>query len=252
MNSVFVTTRIVESMLLPPFSLLLLMVLGAWVARRRRRLGFSIIAAAWLGVLVLSLPVVSSRLKHTLEGPLVNPSLAATAQAIVVLGGGVRPAPEFGGDIVNAATLERLRYAAHLERQFKKPILVSGGNPTARTIPEAVAMKLALASDFGTDARWVEAASNNTWENARNSYAILAPLGIDRVLLVTHGWHMQRSRLAFERAGFKVIEAPMGLTGETPTDILAWVPSSSALYESTLALREWLGLAWYRLQSALR
>ena len=169
----------------------------------------------------------------------------------MVLGGGVRAAPEYGGDVVNAVTLDRLRYAAHLSRLYKKPILVTGGNPTGRRIPEGVAMKLSLATDFGVDARWAETTSNTTDENALNSYAILAPLGIDRILLVTDGWHMPRSRFAFEHAGFKVTEAPSSL-GEPAATPLAWLPSTSALYESGFALREWLGLAWYRLKSALR
>ena len=236
MNAGLLATRLLESALLPPLSLLLLMVVGAWLA-----------------LLALSLPAVSTRLKLSLEGAPLDPAQAATAQAIVVLGGGIRAqAPEFGGDVVNAVTLERVRYGAHLHRRLGKPILVSGGNPTGRTLPEAVAMKASLAADFGVDTRWIETTSNTTEENARASYALLAPLGIDRILLVTHGWHMPRSQRVFQQAGFKVIPAPTGLTGAPASGTLAWVPSAYAFADACMALREWLGMGWYRLKFALR
>jgi uncharacterized SAM-binding protein YcdF (DUF218 family) len=253
MNLGLMTTRLLESVLLPPLSLLLLLAFGIWLARRRRRFGLALAGLAWVALLALSLPAVSTRLKLTLEGHPLDPAQAAGGQAIVVLGGGVRAgAPEFGGDVVNAVTLERLRYGAFLQRRLNKPILVAGGNPTGQSLPEGIAMKQALASDFGVEARWMETTSNTTYENARNAYAILVPLGIDRVLLVTQGWHMPRSRLAFEQVGFKVIEAPTGLTGDPASGPLAWIPSPNAFAESGVALREWLGLIWYRLQSALR
>ncbi len=113
-------------------------------------------------------------------------------------------------------------------------------------------MKASLAPDFGVDARWVESASNTTEENARASYALLAPLGISRIVLVTHGWHMPRAQTAFQRAGFEVIAAPTGLTGVPAHGVLAWIPSAAAFADACMALREWLGIAWYRLKSALR
>jgi len=252
-NTGLLVTRLVESALLPPISLLLMLVMGAWLARRRRRLGIAVAGLAWLALVALSLPAVSSRLKLGLEGPPLDPAQATTAQAIVLLGGGVRSqAPEFGGDTVNTATLERVRYGAYLHRRLNKPILASGGNPTGRTQPEAVIMKASLAADFGVDTRWIETLSNTTEENARASYGLLAPLGVDRILLVTHGWHMPRARLAFQRAGFKVVEAPTALIGTPASGALAWVPSAPAFADACMALREWLGLAWYRLKFALR
>ncbi len=253
MNTSLLVTRLLESALLPPLALLLALALGAWIARRRRGLGLTVAGIAWLVLLALTLPAVSSRLKLSLEGAPLDPAKAVVGQAIVVLGGGVRAqAPEFGGDTVSSFTLERVRYAAHLHRQLKKPILVSGGNPTGQTLPEAVVMKASLATDFGVDARWVESASNTTEENARASYALLAPLGIDHVLLVTHGWHMPRAQAVFQRAGFKVIAAPTGLTGLPAHGVLAWVPSAPAFADACMALREWLGITWYRLKFALR
>jgi uncharacterized SAM-binding protein YcdF (DUF218 family) len=52
--------------------------------------------------------------------------------------------------------------------------------------------------------------SRDTRENALRSFALLSPQGITRIALVTHDWHMQRSKMLFEAAGFQVLPAPMG------------------------------------------
>ena len=252
MNAVFIGTRIIESILLPPLATLLMLALAAWVGRRHRRAAWALAVLACSLLLAFSLPAVSSRLRLTLEGPPLNAAEAAAAQAIVVLGSGNRtPAPEYGHDVVNGVTLDRLRYAAHLQRLLHKPILVTGGSPTGRPLSEGEAMQDSLMADFHTEARWVESTSENTFENARNSYAILVPLGVTQVIIVTDGWHMRRAHFAFMQAGFKVLDAPSSLGGIPAQTALAWIPSADALSGSQLMLREWLGIGWYRLQSAL-
>lgn len=178
------------------------------------------------------------------------PSIAGTA--IVVLGGGLGlESPEYGIDTVNAPTLERLRYAARLHRHSGLPILVSGGRPLATRLSEADTMRDALTADFDAPPRWVEGDSLNTRENALRVEALLAAASIRRIYLVTHAWHMPRARRAFEEAGLEVIAAPTGYTSITPSPI-AWVPSGQALRNTHIAMREWLGQAWYRLDSAVR
>jgi len=115
-------------------------------------------------------------------------------------------------------------------------------------LSEAETMRQALETDFRAAPRWVESESLNTRENAQRSRALLARDSIDSVYLVTTAWHMPRATRAFERAGFQVIPAPTGYTSLTPSP-LAWIPSAQALRSTHIALREWLGEAWYRLDS---
>ena len=53
-----------------------------------------------------------------------------------------------------------------------------------------MAVEDSLRQDFQVPATWVETASRDTWENATDSAAILRPLGIHSVYVVTHAWHM--------------------------------------------------------------
>jgi uncharacterized SAM-binding protein YcdF (DUF218 family) len=110
-------------------------------------------------------------------------------------------------------------------------------------------MKTVLESDFKVPVAWAETQSNNTLENARASRAMLAPLGIKRIYLVTHAWHMRRALAVYTRAGFDVAPAPTQFATHFRTTALDFMPSAHALRDSSRFLHETLGLAWYRIKS---
>jgi uncharacterized SAM-binding protein YcdF (DUF218 family) len=76
--------------------------------------------------------------------------------------------------------------------------------------------------------------------------AVLQPLGIKRVVVVTQGWHMPRSRWSFEKAGFTVISAPVGFLGVDNARVFGgWLPESRAMWQSGQLLNEAAGLLVY-------
>jgi uncharacterized SAM-binding protein YcdF (DUF218 family) len=248
-------TRLIETLLLPPASLLFVALLGLLLIRRWPRIGYLCATGALLLLTVLSLPVTGRALLHTLEH---TPPLSLAriqhsgAGAIVVLGAGrYWRAPEYGGqDTPSRQELERLRYAAYLQRQTHLPILVSGGAPFGEKFAEAVLMARCLHRDFHAEPVWVEGASRNTAENARDSAAMLRREGIRKVLLVTHAWHMPRALEAFHKTGVTVVPAPVGFATPDPDKpgLIGWLPHADGLSMSRRALREWLGQLWYALR----
>ncbi len=242
-------TNIVAALLLPPLSLIVLLALGmALLTGRHAVAGKRLVWLAIVMLYLLGTPFLGRGLLATLE-PAPPLHDLGDAQAIVVLGGGVyHDAPEYAGDNVKSATLERLRYAARLQRLTGLPLLASGGSPEGGEA-ESLAMRKALRTDFGLDARWIETASTNTVKNALYTRKILAPLGINRILLVTHAWHMRRARAAFENAGFNVIPAPTIFAKDHALSALDFLPSAQGLLKSRTALHEWLGILWYRLRT---
>ena len=102
--------------------------------------------------------------------------------------------------------------------------------------------------------------SLNTYENAVNVRKILSARGIHRVLLVTSAMHMPRSLLIFKRQQIAAIPAP---TDFLVTDnelqelaspqaiLLNLLPDTERLYQFTRALREYIGIAVYRLRGWL-
>lgn len=248
-------TNLISAFLLPPLSLLALLLLGIVLLHRypkvARRLIIVIFALLWLA----STPYIAEGALHLLEAqtsPLESRSPAAAA--IVILGGGSYfHAPEYAGqDTVNEATLLRLRYGARLHRTFKLPILVTGGKPLGNSTSEAQQMRATLEQDFRVQVQWTEDASDNTFENARNSFQTLQKAGIKKIYLVTHAWHMPRAADVFRRAGFEVTEAPTAFTTRYQTDLLAFIPRAEALRDSKIFVHEAIGMLWYQAKSLIR
>ena len=238
--------------MLPPGGLILLALAGLSLVRVRPRLGLGLAVAALVALYAIATPFVATRLVHSIESPFADPTHDASGQAIVVLGGGLHPrALEYGADTVSRRSLERVRYAARLQKQTGKPILVTGGTPGRADSTEAAQMEIVLR-EFGATARWLENASGNTRENARYTSQTLEDAGISRIYLVTHAWHMPRARRAFEEAGLEVIPAAIAYVAPLAATPAYLVPSASALEVSGVFFRELGSTAWYRLQSHAR
>jgi len=244
--------QVFKQLILPPAAPIVLGFFGVILAVRWRRGGLAVVGAALLLGYVLSTQAVGTMLLASLEEgvrPLgVIPDGEQAPQAIVVLSAELQmSAPEYGGQTVGPLTLQRVRYAARLQRASGLPVLVSGGRMIAshRTLAEAMAE--ALEQDFRVPVRWTEPGSGDTWENAANSAAVLRPEGVRRVLLVTHAWHMPRAVEAFRHAGLEVVQAPTGFTAEGPFRVYSLVPSAAGLQKSYWALHELVGRLYYRI-----
>lgn len=234
-SSTFLVSQVAAALLLPPFSLMMLVCCGLWFSRR------SLVYLALLLWYLLSIPAVAFWLNQSLFPPVTTPAAVRQVDAIVVLGGGSQWAAEYADTELGAASLMRLRYAAWLARQTGKPLLLSGGAPEGGPA-EAVLMAKTLARDGQPAARWQESRSINTQQNAAYGAAILKAAGVRRIALVSSAWHLRRASRAFEQQGLLVLPAPTGVPRTGRIWLLNWLPASSAIQESRVALREWLGL----------
>lgn len=241
----FLLKKLLAALILPPTGPLLLAFLGVWLSARPNRLwrhaGFTLSTFSLLSLFALSLPVVGNSLMAGLESaPPISRIELARAQAIVILGGGSYfGAPEYAGDTVNGATLERLRYGARLASESRLPLLVTGGAPWGGR-PEAESMKAVLEGEFGIPVRWVENKSADTAENARLSAPLLKAEGITRIALLSHGWHLPRAIPLFEREGLTVIAAPTVFSIGSPSLLENLLPGAG-LNRSRQAIHEYLG-----------
>ena len=247
-------TNFIAAFLLPPLSLLLVLGLAIFLLYRRPKFAKPLLFIAFALLWVASTPYFAEGALRLLEShSTALDSRHQSADAIVILGGGTYfNAPEYAGrDTITETTLARLRYGARLQREYGKPVLVTGGKPQGNSVAEAQLMRAALEQDFQVPVRWTEEASNNTLENARYSFQVLLKDGITKIYLVTHAWHMPRSAETFRRAGFEVVEAPIAFTTRYQTDLLAFLPRAEALRDSKIFIHEMIGLLWYRVQLAM-
>lgn len=247
----FLLKKLLTALILPPTGPVLLALFGFWLtrakSRRWRHGGFTLAILSLLGLFALSLPIVRSALMASLESyPPITRTQLQRIQAIVILGGGTYfDAPEYGGDTVGQATLERLRYGARLARASRLPLLVAGGAPAGGR-PEGELMREVLETDFGVKVRWVEAASRDTAENASLSAPMLKAAGITRIALVSHGWHLPRAIPLFEKQGLEVTAAPTVFSTRSPSLAEALLPGG--LGYSREVLKEYLGQLYNRLK----
>ena len=251
------TVSFLKALILPPGGIVLLGLIGLMLGRRF--LGKLLILTSFAALYMFSTPHVSTLLMTGLEPypALDDQAIAdAGAQAIVVLSGGrYSDAPEYGGDTVNQIGLARIRYAAWLSRKTRLPVVPSGGSVSDKDrIAEGILAAGVLNREFGVRTTGVGQQSQNTWDNAFMTGKMLDELGIHRVFLVTHAWHMPRALEVFERAGVAAIPAPTAFVhkGKTETKPSDWYPSAGALLNSYFALHEYLGRVWYRLRDRLR
>jgi uncharacterized SAM-binding protein YcdF (DUF218 family) len=240
MDALFLLTKFFTALVMPPMSLLLLAFLGLmlikrWPAISRMALWFSTSC-----LFLLSLPVVSHGLIALLDAPPLDANGAKSAQAIVILGGGIiRDTPEYG-DTLSAPSLARTRYGVKLSKQFNLPILVTGGQVYGGQ-PEAEVMAATLATEFGVPARWIEKRSRNTAENARFSAELLHADRIRTVILVTDSTHMRRALAHCEAAGLICYSAPVSIVSHASDSWLQQLPNAGAMQVSAMALHELLG-----------
>lgn len=249
-----------------PLGLALLLQIAGLLARQRR-LGPALSAAGIVLLWLASTPLLSRQLVWGLEEPAarLTPSPLPRADAVLVLGGGLRPAlPPRQGVEVNEAG-DRLLRAVALMREGKAPwLLVSGGRVSFMANDPAVGearLAKALATSLGVAADRIVTSEEgrNTAEEAGALVRVARQRGWSSLLLVTSATHLSRSLATLRRAAPELRIIPVACDFQladrssfgTPTlagSVLSVLPSAEALVLTTTALREHLGLLAYRLR----
>ncbi len=236
--------KILTAIVLPPFNIIIIWTFSIILNCLQWKKTSRFLSVTGLLILyVFSIPFTASMLANSLFLPnnlTLNDYKAA--QAIVVLGGGLRDSNELYGKItVTNNELERMRYAAFLHKETDLPILATGATLTG--LSEAKIIDKEFKLFFNISPKWVENEARTTKENAIKSREMLEKEGIKKIILVTQNWHMQRAKLLFEQQGFEVLPAGVGY-GHTPhryINFMYFLPESAAMDNIMRFLREWLG-----------
>ena len=237
----------------PDTLIVLVLLAGLLVLGWRPKLGRGLLTVGVLAlVAVWLLPLDSWTLKPLEERFAAPAELPEQVEGVIVLGGWqnsfmhhARGVPE-----VNAAA-DRLLKFVELARHYPHARLVASGGSGSfirQHIKEGPVTRGALAMlGFDPERVLFEEHSRNTYENALYSREVAAPSRGGTWLLVTSAAHMPRSMGIFRNQGWNVIPIPVDYrTGDE-----AWfnLSVSPAKRLDTLChgVREWLGLAAYRL-----
>lgn len=216
-----------------------------------------------LAVLVVpSSPVAARGLVRSLEQQYVPPpSPLPTADAIVVLGGALRPQvpPRPWIDVMESG--DRILHGVRLYQAGRAPKLIfSGGRidwKGASGKSEAADMTR-LATALGVPEADIieEPESLNTYQNALKVRQVLEESGMTQILLVTSATHMPRAMAVFRHLGIAAIAAPTDFLTTSAREtsasaegrILNILPNAESLYHFTRAMKEYVGLIIYKLR----
>jgi uncharacterized SAM-binding protein YcdF (DUF218 family) len=230
--------------------LITLCLVGGLLALLWRGFGIALVILSAAALYAAAMPVVASYLVQQVETGIPESADLTTAQAIIVLGAGIH----FGDgaaapDTLGPQSLERVFYAAEAYRRLHLPVAVSGGRVLGSQTPEAALMRATLERDFSVPVRWSDDRSRTTYENAVYIAQLLNSDRITSVVIVTHAWHMPRALWAFERVGLKPLPWPVPRDFIRLRRIDDFLPSVAALHDSSFALHEMIGGAYYRLRN---
>jgi uncharacterized SAM-binding protein YcdF (DUF218 family) len=244
----FILSRFMQYMVLPPSSLLILMAGGFLIIRKNRFAGRLLIASGFILLYLLSIHPVTDSLLAPLERSVpTNTERNVTARALVVLGGGVRDVFRTGIEPEpSAISLERVVKGVTCYRTLHIPmILVGGSGDLSKTgAREADAMARA-ARDLGVPEQdiVIENTARNTLESAR---AVKKMINGNRIMLISSAFHLKRAAALFKKQGFEVIAVPAGFYAErTRCTFSSFVPQAGNLHASSMALSEYISYAWY-------
>jgi uncharacterized SAM-binding protein YcdF (DUF218 family) len=107
----------------------------------------------------------------------------------------------------------------------------------------------ALSVDYGIRAKWLKSRSDNIAENAIYSRDPLKRSGVNRVILVTHAWHIKRAEAALAANGLVVRGASIAFYHPGRYGLLNdFTPSLGTLRLSGYAAHEIVGSMWYALK----
>ena len=246
--------------LLHPLSVALVLLIAAPFFRKRKALRRACYTLALLVLFVCGNGWVVGRLIRALEWQHLPPTPVPTADAILILSGGVRdrrpPRPTVE---VNEAG-DRVLYGAELFRQGRAPVVYCTGDVGTggiSTRPEAEDMgDLLVMVGVPRQAIVLETAAQNTHEHTVNLCPMFAERQIRRVLLVTSAIHMPRSLGAFQR-GCPTVEYIPAPTDFRATQSLGvpWyrhvagvIPTQSSLIGFSDVTHEYIGMLYYRLR----
>jgi len=245
--------KYLSSLLLPtPIGLLFISVgIVLLVIQRAKRTGLILNITGFLIMMFFSLGPISGTLLNTLESqypPLLHPPNAITN--IVVLGAGAGVDKNYPPNLtLNNASLSRLIEGIRVFNQLKamggKPTLIlSGGRVFTSPAVSGKMHNTAATLGVPPDQMMLENGSRDTREEA---LYLRKTLGKSAFILVTSAVHMPRAMALFEALGLHPIAAPTQFSDVQP-NVFSWcIPSSLSLIASDLAIHEYLGLWWAKI-----
>ena len=231
---------------LPPGIFIMALFVCAWRLRNNQK------AVKWcmgiaIGLYLCSTSWVASVLIQPLEKA-YQPPTQLRGDAILMLGGGATvDTPNLGGvGHLSGNAANRLVTTAQLANATSLPIIVSGGKVFDSAGSEGeIAARIFVDLGIAPERIDIDSKSLNTQQNIFYSQEIMRRKGYEEVLLVTSAFHMPRAMAQCRAMGLSAIPYPTDyqVSLQRSLEFYQFWPSADALSITSLAIKEYLGLA---------
>jgi uncharacterized SAM-binding protein YcdF (DUF218 family) len=247
----FILKKIIGSLVtFPGIIIIFLMVSGLYGFKKKIKI-LQLNFIAGVIIYLLSISPVSNFLTGIIEENYFYDG-RESVDVIILLGGGViEGVSDFSGkSIPSPDMLFRIVDAARLYSRYKLPVVVSGGSAGCEKKESEIAGR--FLGDLGVPENKIipEGESRDTVENALNVKKIFLSKGYKKGLLITSGYHIKRAKYIFEKTGLEVIPYSSGLLSEQKEclAIFDFLPHVGSFRDSAVALKEFVGMAFYYLK----
>lgn len=238
--------------LLPPGIFIVLLLLLAFRLYKRCKKSAALSFALAMLLYLTSIPLLSDALIRSLEARYTPPSTISGDVFILLGGGATMDTPNLNGQgHLGSHAANRLLTTVQLYHHYQLPIIASGGKVLETTGTEAeISRVILLDLSVPENKILIENQSLNTTQNAAYTKKLMDQHNLTQPILITSAFHMPRAVKQFSKVGVPVTAYPAGYQVNIYEKI-TWmhlVPSSSALDNFSIALREYIGLAvinWY-------
>lgn len=232
----------------------------AYGPRRTRRFGFPLIAALVVFYWIISVPAIADLLAtrfHAKDAGPITADRLSGAQAIVVLGAGVRNTYTVGGQTVSFPDAQTIFNAVEAARIHDLagglPIIASGGiqdDPTQKWQAESeILREWLLRAGVPPDHIVLESGSRTTREQALLVAPLLKSRHWERFVLVVPAVQGPRAAAVFRQQGVSPILAAAAYSADAERKKKpGWIPNGGGLRVSERAIYDYLAWAYYTLR----
>lgn len=192
---------------------LVLITLTVLLWKKRQRGFAAATGAVAVSIYVIGATGVPDALLRSLERPYagVNYATLPTADAVVLLGGGVAPSLYEVAGLHLGEAGDRVVMALEMMRLGKAPVLVCGGGIVkmeGREVHEADLLKGALEERVSISEIISLGGCRDTHEEAVRTLDLVRARGWQRLLLVSSASHLPRAVATFRTLGLAVVPVP--------------------------------------------
>ena len=261
---IFFLSKLIPQLIYPLGLGLLLQLIT--IGGRKHRWALPLSITGWLVIAVPATPLVSDALLRQLEDQAASltPKTIPKADAVLVLGGGIRPAPPNGLGIEMKEAGDRLLCGWRLWKNGKAAVLITSGAAVSidadDTTPPEAELSQRLANELGVpqSAILTNSTARTTGEEAQLINQLAAEKGWTNLILVTSAFHMPRALASFQQQSnlkvtpvacdYRLAHRPRTQGFKFQTFLIDLIPNSNSLQQTTQVLNEHLGLLVYKLR----